>query len=140
MEVWKIVFHSILEILHSIPFWHLPHSIPKFPFHSIPFSIPFHTIPRVEVSHANAYARAIAFFSYIWFKYDILSLHCCKLRTLRCVVVSTLKSRPSAPGFNSQIGCANVIQYAGTWNKMYKAIFFASKPCITVRIGGAMPA
>ena len=36
MEVWKIVFHSILEIFHSIPFWHLPYSIPKFPFHSIP--------------------------------------------------------------------------------------------------------
>ena len=34
--VWKIVFHSILEIFHSIPFWHLPYSIPKFPFHSIP--------------------------------------------------------------------------------------------------------
>ena len=37
MEVWKIVFHSILEIFHSIPFWHLPYSIPKFPFHSIPY-------------------------------------------------------------------------------------------------------
>ena len=36
MEVWKIVFHSILEIFHSIPFWHLPYSILKFPFHSIP--------------------------------------------------------------------------------------------------------
>ena len=28
------------EIFHSIPFWHLPYSIPKFPFHSI-----FHSIP-----------------------------------------------------------------------------------------------
>ena len=36
MEVWKIVFHFILEIFHCIPFWHLPYSIPKFPFHSIP--------------------------------------------------------------------------------------------------------
>ena len=45
MEVWKIVFHFILEIFHSIPFWHLPYSIQKFPFHSILFSIPFHTIP-----------------------------------------------------------------------------------------------
>ena len=36
MEVWKIVFHFILEIFHSIPFWRLPYSIPKFPFHSIP--------------------------------------------------------------------------------------------------------
>ena len=33
---WKMVFHSILEIFHFIPFWHLPYSIPKFPFHSIP--------------------------------------------------------------------------------------------------------
>ena len=31
---WKIVFNFILEIFHSIPFWHLPYSIPKFPFHS----------------------------------------------------------------------------------------------------------
>ena len=45
MEVWKIVFHSILDIFHSIPFWHLRYSIPKFPFHSIPFSISFHTMP-----------------------------------------------------------------------------------------------
>ena len=37
VEVWKIVFHSILEIFHSIPFWHLPYSIPKFPFHFIPY-------------------------------------------------------------------------------------------------------
>ena len=45
MEVWKIVFHSILEIFHSIPFWHLPYCIPKFPFRSIPFHFPFHSIP-----------------------------------------------------------------------------------------------
>ena len=31
-----MVFHSILKIFHSIPFCHLPYSIPKFPFHSIP--------------------------------------------------------------------------------------------------------
>ena len=37
MEVWKIVFHSILKIFHSIPFWHLPYSIPKFPYHSISY-------------------------------------------------------------------------------------------------------
>ena len=51
MEVWKIVFHSILEIFHSIPFWHLPYSIPKFPFHSIPF----HTMPcrPVPISALN---------------------------------------------------------------------------------------
>ena len=40
MEVWKIVFHFILEIFNCIPFRHLPYSIPKFPFHSI-----FHSIP-----------------------------------------------------------------------------------------------
>ena len=38
--VWKIVFHSILEIFYSIPFCHLPYSILKFPFHSI-----FHSTP-----------------------------------------------------------------------------------------------
>ena len=38
--VWKIVFHSILEIFYFILFWHLPYSIPKFPFHSF-----FHFIP-----------------------------------------------------------------------------------------------
>ena len=36
MKVWKIVFHSILEIFHSIPFWHHPYFILKFLFHSIP--------------------------------------------------------------------------------------------------------
>ena len=40
MEVWKIVFHFILEIFHSIPFWHLPYRY----FRSIPFSIPFHAL------------------------------------------------------------------------------------------------
>ena len=40
MEVWKIVFHFILEIFHSIPFWQRPYSIPKLPFHSIFNSIP----------------------------------------------------------------------------------------------------
>ena len=40
MEVWKIVFHSMPEIFHSIPFWQLPYSKPKFPFH-----FPFHSIP-----------------------------------------------------------------------------------------------
>ena len=44
MEVWKIVFHLILEIFHCIPFWDLPYSIPKFPFHSIFYSIPYHAL------------------------------------------------------------------------------------------------
>ena len=36
MEVWKNVFHFILKIFHSIPFWRLLYSTPKFLFHSIP--------------------------------------------------------------------------------------------------------
>ena len=48
----------------------------------------------LEASHANAQARAIAFFSYIWFKYDILSLHCCKLCS---VVVIMLSYQPPHP-------------------------------------------
>ena len=75
----------------------------------------------VEASHANAHAHAIAFFSYIWFKYDILSLHCCKLRS---VVVIMLSYQPSAPRFNSRLGSKCVMQYAGTGKEMYEAIFF----------------
>ena len=41
-SVWKCGRLSfILEIFHSIPFWHLPYSIPKLPFH-----FPFYSIPR----------------------------------------------------------------------------------------------
>ena len=36
MEVWTIVFHFILEIFHSIPFWHLPYQNFHSLFHSIP--------------------------------------------------------------------------------------------------------
>ena len=78
----------------------------------------------VEASHANAYARAIAFFSYIWFKYNVLSLRCCKLGGL---VVSTLSSGSSAPGFDSQMGCANVIQ-------CYIAFYCFKVCCITLDI------
>ena len=47
----------------------------------------------------------------------------------------------SAPGFVSQLGCECVMQYAETGKSMHEAIFFfASKPCITVRVGAAMPA
>ena len=84
--------------------------------------IPFHTKVPVEASHANAYARAIAFFSYIWFKYDILTLQCCKLGGL---VVSTLSSRPTTHGFDLPLGSASMIQYAG--KEMYVAIFFCFK-------------
>ena len=62
----------------------------KIVFHSIPF----HALSTVVASHANAHARAIAFFSYIWFKY-ISSMHCCKLGG---VVVMILSSQPSAHG------------------------------------------
>ena len=53
MEVWKIVFHSILEIFHSIPFWHLPYSPPKFPFHSIFHSIPYHALLKSSILGLN---------------------------------------------------------------------------------------
>ena len=38
--VWKIAFHSILEIFH--------YSIPKLPIHSIPFFIPYHALVVVS--------------------------------------------------------------------------------------------
>ena len=74
----------------------------------------------VEARHANAhYVRAIAVFSYIWFKYDILSLHCCKLRS---VVVIMLSYQPAAPGFNSRLVSECVMQYAGTGKEMHEAV------------------
>ena len=76
---------------------------------------------ELEASHANAHVRAIAFFSYIWFKYDILSLHSCKLCS---VVVIMLSYQPSAPGFDLQLGSECVMQYAGNWKEMHEAIFF----------------
>ena len=48
MEVRKIVLHSILEIFHFIPFWHLSYSIPKYSFYSIPFSIPYHALVETK--------------------------------------------------------------------------------------------
>ena len=96
------------SIFHTGNFLPFPFHTKNLPFHTkIFFHIPFHTSISVEASHANAHARAIAFFSYIWFKYDILSLHCCKLGS---VVVIALSSQPSAPGFNLQLGCACVMQ------------------------------
>ena len=62
-------------------------------------SDPLPLMVEVEASHAKAHARAIAFSSYIWFKYDILSLHWCKLWG---VVVSMLSYQPSAPGFDTR--------------------------------------
>ena len=103
----------------SIPF---PFHTKNLPFHTkIFFHIPVLAKILVEASHANAHARAIAFFPYIWFKYDILSYHCCKLRS---VVVLTLHYQPSAPGFNSRIGGERVMQYAGIGKEMHYAIFF----------------
>ena len=82
---------------------------------------PFPTRPVVEASHANAHARAIAFFSYIWFKYNILSLYCCKLCS---VVVIMLSYQPSAPRFDSWLRSEYVTQYAGTGKEIHVAIFF----------------
>ena len=60
MEVWKIVFHSILEIFHSVPFWHLPYSIPKFRFHFIPY----HALTRVATETLKSNSRTFQdFFS-----------------------------------------------------------------------------
>ena len=43
---------------------------------------------RVEASHANAHPRAVAFSSYIWFTYDIMSLYCYKLRRVVVIMLS----------------------------------------------------
>ena len=79
------------------------------------------TVWIVEASHVYAHARAIAFFSYIWFKYDILSLHCYKLRS---VVIIMLSYQAFAAEFNSRLGSECVMQYAGTGKEMHEAIFF----------------
>ena len=79
---------------------------------------------KVEARHANAHAQAIAFFSYKWFKYDILSLHCCKLYS---VVDMMLSYQPSAPGFASRSGTECVMQYAGTGMELHEAIFLCFK-------------
>ena len=93
--------------------------------------LPFHAIATVKASHAKAYTRAIAFFSYIWFKFDILSLHWCKLRS---VVVIMCSYQPSAPGFNSWLGSECVMQYAGTGKEMHEAIFFLLQN-LTLQLG-----
>ena len=105
-----------------IKYWQLS----SFPFHlrNLPFDIPFHTKILVEVSHANAHARAIAFFSYIWFKYDILSLHGCKQRS---VVDIMLSYQPSAPGFDLRLGSECVMQCAGTGKEMFELCIFCFK-------------
>ena len=93
---------------------------------------------KVEASNPNAHARTVTFFSYIWFNYDILSLHCCKLRS---VVVIMLSYQPFAPGFDLRLGSECVMQYVETGYEMHAVIFFfASKPCITFRVGAGMPA
>ena len=86
-----------------------------------PAPIHLRNFTRVEASHANAHARTIAFYSYVWFKYDILSLHCCKLHS---VVVSMLSYQPSAPGFDLRLGSKCVMQYAGSGKEMHEAISF----------------
>ena len=54
-------------------------------------------------------------------------------------MVSMHSSRPSVTGFDSRMGCTNVIRYAGASKMKHVIIFFASKPCITVRVRAAMP-
>ena len=46
----------------------------------------------------------------------------------------------SASGFDSRLGYECVMQYAGTEENARSYLFFASKPCITVRVRAAMPA
>ena len=79
------------------------------------------TCCTVEASHANAHGRAIAFFSYIWFKCDIFSLRCCKLCS---VLVIMLSYQPSARGFDLRLCSECVMQCAGTGKEMYEAILF----------------
>ena len=100
-------------------FQQLPYCLHEVAQSKAEFSIP--VLFRVEASHANAHARAIAFFSYIWFKYDILSWHCCKLRS---VMVIMLSYQPSAREFDSRLGSECAMQYAGTGKEMHEAIFF----------------
>ena len=99
----------------------------------------------VEASHAKVTHGAITFFSYIWFKYGILSLHCCKLPS---VVVIVLSFQPPHPGSirawivkarNGRIRSIDAVRRNGEGNGRSR-LFFASKPCITVRVGAAMPA
>ena len=84
-------------------------------------------------------------FSYIWFKYGILSMSWCKLCS---VVVTALNFNPSQPGsipawganvWNGRIRSIDAICRIGR-GIAWKNLFFASKPCITVRVGAAMPA
>ena len=77
----------------------------------------------VEASHANAHARAIAFFSYIWFKY-ILSSYCCKVRS---AVDNTLSYQLSVRRFDSRLGSECVLRYAETGKEMHETIFICFK-------------
>ena len=99
----------------------------------------------VEASHAKVTHGAIAFFSYIWFKYDILSLHCCKLCS---VVVIVLGFQPShmdsirawvANVRSGRIRSIDAVRRNEKGNARSN-LFFASKPYIAVRGGAAMPA
>ena len=94
--------------------------------------LPFHAFVTLEASHANAHARAIAFFSYIRFKYDILILHGCKLRN---VVVIMLSFQLSALGFDSRLSSECVMQYAGTGKEMHEAFFFVQNLALQLGLG-----
>ena len=43
------------------------------------------------------------------------------------VVVMMLSYKPSAPGFDSQLGSECVMQYAGIGKEMHEAVFFCFK-------------
>ena len=82
-------FQAKKRLLHAFPF-------PFLRSASILHILPFHAFATVEASHANAHARAIAFSSYLWFKYDILTLHCCKLGSV--VIISHSAFNPMDAG------------------------------------------
>ena len=93
----------------------------------------------------KSHERTIAVFSYIWFKYDILSLHCCKLHSVLVIVLSFQPSHPGlirawvANAWNGRIRSIDAVRRNGEGNA-WSNLFFASKPCIAVRVRAAMPA
>ena len=99
----------------------------------------------VEASHAKVTQGAIAFFSYIWFKYDILSLHCCKLCSAVDIVLGFQPSYLGsirawvANAWNGRIRSIDAVCRNGI-RSAQSNLYFALKPCIKVRVGAAMPA
>ena len=97
----------------------------------------------MQKSHTN---QAIDFFSYIWFKYDILSLHCYNLRS---VVVILLGFQPPHLGstrawvvnvWNGKIRSIDVVRRNG--EEMCRAFFFflVQNLALQLGVGAAMSA